>query len=324
VSVPTVSKVVNGRSDVAPETRALVETVIRQHGFRRQRKPAARTSLLELVFHELTGAYAMEVIKGVEEVAREHRLAVVLSELQGQHTPARSWVDGVLTRRPAGVVSVFSGPDSVQMDQLEDHGIPLVLVDPTGEPIHDLPSVGASNWSGGLVATRHLLQLGHRRIATITGPAGVLCSRARLDGYTAALDSAGVPFDPALVCEGDFQPQDGLIHGRRLLRMPDPPTAIITGNDLQALGVYQAAGEAGKRIPDDLSVVGFDDLPTVQWLSPPLTTIRQPLTEMAAAAATMVIKLAQGEPLAHDRVEMATKLVLRASTGPPLLSAFRP
>lgn len=317
VSVPTVSKVVNGRADVASETRALVESLMREHGYQRRKKAPAAAPLLELVFHELEGAYAMEVIKGVEQVAREHHLAVVLSELQGRHTPGRGWMEGVLNRRPTGVISVFSGLSTAQRDQLRSRGIPFVLVDPTGEPGHEFPSVGASNWTGGLAATRHLLDLGHRRIATVTGPANVLSSRARLDGYRAALDGAGVPVDPALIRQGDFHLEDGLAHGRRLLALVDPPTAVFAGNDVQALGVYQAAHEAGLRIPQDLSVIGFDDLPPARWSIPPLTTVRQPLTEMAAAAAGMVVTLAAGAPVARTRLELSTELIVRASTAPP-------
>ncbi|HKT03858.1 MAG TPA: LacI family DNA-binding transcriptional regulator [Rugosimonospora sp.] len=317
VSVPTVSKVVNGRADVAPETRALVESVIREHGYQRQKKAPTPAPLLDLVFHELEGAYAMEIIRGVEQVAREHHLAVVLSELQGRHRPGRGWMEDVLGRRPTGVISVFSGLSPVQRDQLHSRGIPYVLVDPTGEPGHEFPSVGASNWTGGLSATRHLLELGHRRIAVVSGPARVLSSRARVDGHRAALDAAGVPADPDLVCEGDFHVADGLAHARRLLRLPDPPTAIFTCNDAQGLGVYQAAHEAGLRIPADLSVVGFDDLPPARWCIPPMTTVRQPLHEMAAAAATMVVTLAAGRPLERIRLELATALVVRGSTAPP-------
>lgn len=317
VSVPTVSKVVNGRADVAPDTRALIEAVIREHGYHRQKKPASPAPLVELVFQELEGAYAMEIIKGVERVAREHHLAVVLSELQGPHTRGRGWVEAVLTRRPTGVISVFSGLSAAQRDQLRSRGIPFVLVDPSGEPGHEFPSVGASNWNGGLSATRHLLELGHRRIAVVTGPAPVLCSRARVDGYRAAMDGAGVPVDPTLICEGEFHLEDGLTHARRLLRRPDPPTAFFCCNDAQALGVYQAAHEAGLRIPEDLSVVGFDDLPPAQWCIPPLTTIRQPLGDMAAAAATMVVTLAAGKPVPRTRLELATDLVVRGSTAPP-------
>ena len=317
VSTATVSTVVNGRAEVAPETRAHIESLIRAHGYRRQRKRAHPAPLIELVFSELDGGYAVEIIRGVERVAHENHLAVVLTELHGRHTPDGNWVEDVLRRRPTGVIAVFSRLTDAQRERLDTRGIPFVLLDPSGDPGHQAPSVGASNWSGGLTATRHLLELGHRRIAVITGPRHTLSSRARLDGYRTALDTAGVPIDPALIREGDFHVESGLAQARRLLRLPDPPTAIFSANDLQAVGVYQAAHDAGLRIPQDLSVVGFDDLPHVRWLIPPLTTVRQPLTAMASTAATMVLQLARDEPPAQSRVELATELVVRGSTAPP-------
>jgi DNA-binding LacI/PurR family transcriptional regulator len=317
VSTATISKVVNGRSEVAPETRALIEGLIREHGYRRQRRKVAPAALVELVFHALEGDYPIEIIKGVRQVAREHGLAVVVSELDHHHIPGRGWIEDVLSRRPTGVIAVFSGQTDDQREQLATREIPLVLLDPSGDPGQQVPSVGASNWSGGLSATRHLLELGHRRIAIITGPDFALSSRARLDGYRAALDTAGVPIEPSLIGGGDFMIEGGLAQARRLLRLPGRPTAIFACNDGQAIGVYHAAHELGLRIPEDLSVVGFDDLPPIRWLIPPLTTIRQPLTEMAAAATTMLVKLAQGEPPAQRRVELGTDLVVRGSTAPP-------
>lgn len=317
VSLATVSKVVNGRLDVAAETREQIEDLIRRHGYRRQKRAGRPAPLLELVFHELRGEYGVEIFNGVQEVAREHHLGVVVSELQGRHTPGRGWVEDVLVRRPTGVIAVFSGLTEEQTQRLRGRGIPLVLLDPTGETGHACPSVAASNWNGGLAAARHLLRLGHRRIGVITGPADAIASRARYDGYRAALDMAGVPHDPALVRTGDFQIEDGLVHTRRLLRLPNPPTAVFTCNDGMAYGVYQAAAEAGLRIPDDLSVVGFDDMPPASWIVPPLTTVRQPLREMGTTAATMVLTLARDEPLRLEHVELATRLVTRASTAPP-------
>ncbi|GIH28387.1 transcriptional regulator [Acrocarpospora phusangensis] len=315
VSTATVSKVVNGRSEVGPETRVLIEGLIREHGYRRQRRVKA-AGLIELVFHELAGDYPIEVVKGVQQVARPHGLAVALSELGGRHTPGHNWIEDVLSRRPSGVITVFSGPTEEQRAQLATREVPLVVLDPAGEPGIGVPSVGAANWSGGLVATRHLLELGHRRIAVITGPDFALSSRARLDGYRAALDTAGVPIDPDLICPGTFMIEDGLTHLPRLMELPDPPTAVFTCNDGQAMGVYHAAHELRLRIPDDLSVIGFDDMPAWRWAIPPLTTIRQPLTEMGTMAAAMLITLAQGEPLQQNRVELGTELVVRGSTAP--------
>lgn len=317
VSVPTVSKVINGRSDVSAETRRHVEAIIREAGYQRGERAGRTAPLLELIFHELESEWAMEIVRGVERVAGRHHLAVVLSEMQGRRTVGRTWIDGVLSRRPTGVIAVFSELTETSRDQLRSRGIPFVVVDPTGEPQHDTPSIGATNWSGGLAATRHLLGLGHRRIAVIGGPPDILCSRARLDGFRAAMDEAGVAVDPGLVSRGDFHVDEGIRRGRALLQRPDRPTAIITGNDLQALGVYQAARDLRLHIPEDVSVVGFDDLPMARWVSPPLTTIRQPLAEMAEEAAELVVAMAGGTAPPQPRVELATELVVRESTAPP-------
>lgn len=321
VSVPTVSKVLNGRSDVAPATRARVEALIDKHQYRR-RKTGTRTSgggmrSIDLVFHELGSPWAVEIIRGVERVAREERLAVVLAECGGAHTPRQEWLDGVLSRKPDGVVMVFADLDPSQRRQLEARNIPSVIVDPSGEPTIDVPAVGSANWNGGLAATRHLLDLGHRRIGVIGGPASVWCSRARIDGYRSAMEDAGIGFDERLVRQGAFRVDSGYEQGLELLQLPDPPTAIFAGSDLQALGLYHAAAELGLRVPQDLSVVGYDDLPVASWIGPPLTTVRQPLIEMADHATRLVLRLARGERPPTTRIDLATSLVVRASTAPP-------
>ncbi|HSS36662.1 MAG TPA: LacI family DNA-binding transcriptional regulator [Patescibacteria group bacterium] len=317
VSVPTVSKVINGRSDVALETRRRVEAIIAERGYHRLGRSTRRAPLLELVFHELESEWALELVMGVEQVAREHHLAVVITEMHGRRTLGRGWLEGVLDRRPTGVIAVFSDLSESMRAQLRTRDIPFVVVDPTGEPMHDTPSVGATNWNGGLAATRHLLAQGHRRVGVITGPREILCSRARLDGYRAAMDAAGVAVDPELIRYGDFHVESGVQHSRAMLSLADPPTAIFAGNDLMALGVYQAAREARLHIPEDLSVVGFDDLPVAEWVGPPLTTVRQPLAEMAVSAARLVLSLAAGDRPTQTRVELATELVVRESTAPP-------
>jgi LacI family transcriptional regulator len=313
VSVPTVSKVVNGRSDVAPVTRERVERLLHEHGYRRRAPSRDRqAALLDVVFNELESPWAIEIIRGVEEVAREHDLGVVLSAQEGPGALGRSWIDAVASRRTAGVVLVVSELSEEQAARLTARSIPFVVVDPAGEPAPDVPSVGATNWNGGLTATRHLLELGHRRVGMIGGPRDMLCSRARVDGYRAALETAGVPVDPELIRHGDFHVERAYQEGRKLLALSDRPTAIFAGSDLQAFGLYEAARVLGLQVPQHLSVIGFDDLPMARWAWPPLTTIRQPLTEMAATATRLV--LGQG---GERRVELATSLVVRQSTAPP-------
>ncbi|GAA3120453.1 LacI family DNA-binding transcriptional regulator [Streptomyces rameus] len=321
VSAPTVSKVLNGRADVAPATRARVEELLRVHGYRRRRAEASRSPLIDLVFHELESAWALEVIRGVEAVAGDAGLSVVLSESAGRLTPGRTWADQVAARRPHGVVLVLSGLDESQRALLASRSIPFVVMDPAGDPGPDVPSIGATNWQGGLAATRHLVELGHTRIGAISGPSRMMCSRARMDGYRAALETAGLPVDPSLVAAGDFHHDAGYRLGLELLRRPDRPTAVFAGNDLQALGLYEAARELGLRVPEDVSVVGFDDLPVARWVGPPLTTVRQPLAEMAAAAARLVLELGQArQERTATRVELATSLVVRSSTAGPAVA----
>ncbi|MFJ4005512.1 LacI family DNA-binding transcriptional regulator [Streptomyces sp. NPDC090023] len=319
VSAPTVSKVLNGRADVSAATRTRVEELLRTHGYRRRRAEVTRSPLIDLVFHELESAWAMEVIRGVENVARDAGLSVVLSESAGRLTPGRTWADQVAGRRPHGVVLVLSGLDESQRALLTSRSVPFVVMDPAGDPGADVPSVGATNWQGGLAATRHLIDLGHTRIGAIGGPSRMMCARARLDGYRSALESAGLPADPALIREGDFHHESGHRLGLDLLGRPDRPTAVFAGNDLQALGLYEAARELGLRVPEDVSVVGFDDLPVARWVGPPLTTVRQPLTEMAEAAARLVLELGRGERRERTatRLELATSLVVRSSTAAP-------
>ncbi|MFI6510524.1 LacI family DNA-binding transcriptional regulator [Streptosporangium sp. NPDC050855] len=319
VSVSTVSKVVNGKAEVSPGTRTAVERIIEEYGYRRQRRPASRSAMIELVFHELEPAsgYAMEIISGVEQVTRRHRLSLVLSQLQGRQVADPAWFEGLLHRRPSGVIAVFSGFTAAQTEQLRKREIPLVLVDPTGEPSHEVPSVGAGNWSGGLTATRHLLELGHRRIAIIAGPPHLLSARARLDGYRAAMDQAGVPVDPRLVRGDSFLFEDGIEHALALLTLPEPPTAIFASNDGLAMGIYQAAARTGMRVPGDVSVVGFDDLTPAQWVSPPLTTVRQPLRDMGMAGASMVVGLTNGESPVQNRLILSTELIVRGSSAAP-------
>jgi DNA-binding LacI/PurR family transcriptional regulator len=311
VSAPTVSKVLNGRPGVASQTRRKVEEILREQGYRRP-DAVAPAPMLEVVFRELESHMAIEIMRGIERVARPQQLAVCFSEMQGGRDA--KWVDRVLNRRPVGVVAVYTDAMKAEHDRLAASGIPLVALDPTGEPLHDVPSVGAANWSGGLAATRHLLELGHRRIAMVNGPSRFLAARARLDGFRVAMDEAGVPVDGELLRDGLFSFVEGVRHGRDLLAVKDRPTAVFCGDDLLALGVYEAAREAGLRVPEELSVVGFDDLEFARWSGPALTTVRQPLVEMGIAAAELVLDLAAGREPRHRRVELPTSLVVRAST----------
>ena len=312
VSAPTVSKVLNGKKGVSDGTRARIEELINRYGYRR---PPNRSNILELVFRELRSMWAVEIIRGVEQVARKNRVGVMVSEF-GLHDSTGTLMEDTVARRPQCVLCVAQLSDA-EREQLRAKGIPFVVFDPTSELPDDVPFVGATNWRGGRSAVQHLIGLGHRRIAMISGPEDVLCCRARQAGYETAMKSAGLPVDPDQIVVAQLTREDGCAAARSLLARPEPPTAIFASNDLQALGVYQAAREAGLRIPRDLSVVGFDDLPIVAWADPPLTTVHQPLTEMAVAATELALALGHGEEPPQIGVEIATTLTVRDSTAPP-------
>ncbi|HEX6524676.1 MAG TPA: LacI family DNA-binding transcriptional regulator [Streptosporangiaceae bacterium] len=318
VSLPTVSKVVNGRPDVAPATRALVERLLDQHQYGRvgARRPR-RSGLIDLVLAGLDSPWAVEILRGVEEWGAAHETGIAVSAVRHGNARPASWTSGLTSHDTDGVILVTSKLTAEQLGQLRGAGIPLVVVDPVNPPPPELPSVGATNWAGGLVATEHLIELGHRRIGAVSGPADYLCSRARTDGYRSALERAGIGFDPSLVRAADFRHEDGFQRGSELLDLADRPTAIFAGSDQQAFGVYEAARQRGLRVPQDLSVVGFDDLPVARWVSPPLTTVCQPLADMGAAAANMLGDLIEGVPLRSNRMELSTQLIVRESTAPP-------
>jgi LacI family transcriptional regulator len=238
--------------------------------------------------------------------------------VHGRAADTLRWLDNLTQRGSDGVILVVTELPRAQRRQVEELRIPIVVVDPVGNPDPAIPSVGATNWHGGIAATQHLLELGHRRIGILTGPDDMLCSRARLDGYRAALEQAGISSDPALERAGDFHHGTGFTGTVELLALPDPPTAIFACSDLQALGAYEAIRRAGLQVGRDVSVVGFDDLPSAGWAAPPLTTVRQPLSEMAGVAARIVLQGAEAVlPGGTQRLELATELVVRESTAPP-------
>lgn len=315
VSTATVSKVLNGRPDVAPATRAAIQELIVQHGYRRRSTTAPPVPVVDVVFEEFESPWAVEIVRGAVAAAQRHGLTVALTSLS-EGDGQGAWFDLVTSRGTRGVILLLSQLTVRQRAELRARRIPFVVVDPRGEPNPEVSSVGATNWAGGREATKHLLDLGHRRIAMITGPTDLLSARARLDGFRAALEAAGLAAEEALCRYGDFHVEGGYEQARELLRLADRPTAIFAGSDLQALGVLKAAREAGLRVPEDVSLVGFDDLPLGRWSSPALTTVHQPLIEMAGLAVQIVLDAGRDGTAAPRRIELATRLVVRESTAP--------
>lgn len=315
VSVATVSKVRNGHTDVAAGTRSRVAAVLADHNYG-QREPVRRVRLIDLAFADLS-PWSVEIIRGAEEAAAAEGCRIAVSVVSGEAATER-WLARLSAGQIDGVILVLTDLAPVYREQLAAMFLPVVIVDPVGQPDPRIPSIGATNWAGGLMATEHLIELGHRRIGIITGRPALLCSQARLDGYRSALARAGLSADASLIYSGDFLFEGALAAAQGMLAIADPPTAIFAGSDMQALGVYEAARLRKLRVPNDLSVVGFDDLPMSAWVSPPLTTIAQPLAKMAAMATRTVVDSLGGRiDTSSNRVELTTSLVVRASTAPP-------
>lgn len=312
VSVSAVSKVLNGRTDVAAETRARVATLLRQHGY----QVASRLGfgVVDLLIGHLYSPWAEELIRGAVEAADEADVSVIVTTVTSSADFGR-WLDRATRRGTGGALCVVHLPGAQELRQLAAARIPLVLIDPPEEPGPGVRSVGTTNWQGGLLATRHLIDLGHRRIAVV-GNDRMWSGLARLAGFRAAMMDAGLGVDEQLVRHDQFTAAGGQAQAAWLLARPAPPTAIVAGNDAQAFGVLQALAERGLRAPDDVSVVGFDDVPVATWATPALTTVRQPLAAMSAAAFRMLHAGAAGAPEPHH-IELATTLVVRDSTAPP-------
>jgi len=312
VSLPTVSKVLNGRGDVAPATRERVQEVLRELGYVPQPgRRAAPARVIDLVFDDLVSPYSLEVLRGVTDAGAELGVDVVVGR-----PPEREedWARRLRSAGREGLIVVTSELTREQVEGFARAGLPLVVIDPLNLPRVEVTSVGATNWNGGLTATEHLLSLGHRRIAYAGGPVQASCSQARQHGYRGALENAGIPADPDLILHGAFGYPNGLEMGGRLLDLPEPPTAVFAGSDATALGVVEAARRRGLRVPEDLSVVGFDDTMLAELATPALTTVRQPLQDMGRVALRTLLRLAAGDTLDSHHVELATHLVVRDST----------
>lgn len=329
VSTPTVSKVLNKHVDVSTETRLHVESIIKERGYINHRsarpKRMGLAGLVDLIIIDsLDSDYFLEIIRGLEETLHGAEKHLVLHTMHGNILYEQAWIDRIATRSVDGVLFVVM-PESYSryLETLRHLNIPFTAIDDGTLADPGIPSVGSTNWIGGLTATEYLISLGHQRIAVISGVPEHLTARARLAGFRSAMETAGLPVDPDLVRQGRYDHQSGYIETRYLLDLPEPPTAIISACDRQATGIYRALYERGVTIPSEMSVIGFDDISLAQWLSPSLTTIRQPLREMGRMAATMLLRQIAGEPLDTMRVELATSLILRESCAPPRSATSR-
>jgi LacI family transcriptional regulator len=320
VSAATVSRVINGRPDVSEELRETVMKVVRELGYTpgrgAQGGSLGRTGLVGVTLPLVHHSYFSEILAGATEAFYEHGVSMVLSPTMHEHDREVSLLERLVRGVTDGALLILPEESNEELSALHEQGYPFVIVDPHTPPDERVPTVSAANTSGAREATAHLLELGHRRIAVITGPSGGIATEERLRGYRGALADAGLLADPALQIESDFSPSGGRMAATDLLKLSERPTAIFAFNDMLAIGVLQAAREHGIRTPEDLSVIGFDDTFEASITFPALTTVRQPLAEMGRMAVAQLIRLLQNRRIEALHVQLETKLVVRDSTAP--------
>ncbi|MHA6764618.1 LacI family DNA-binding transcriptional regulator [Streptacidiphilus sp. PAMC 29251] len=315
VSIATVSRVMNGQVQVTPETAELVRRAVDRLG---APAPARRGATGGAVYvrcpYVLTDYFGLIVSSIAEALDLHHRRLVLGAGEAAQHTA----VLGTLPQDPtiAGAILILPPEPSAEIEALHAQGFPFVVVDPRTLLPRGIASVSAAHVAGARSVTAHLTALGHRRIGVIGGPREWLASESRVVGHTSALADAGTLSPPELFRSIEPTVAGGYRAAGELLDLPERPTALVAFNDKAAVGAMRAAQERGLRVPDDLSIAGFDDIDLSHSTVPMLTTVRQPLAEMGRLAVSLLIRLLERQAVDTLHIELATRLVVRGSTGP--------
>jgi len=320
VSVTTVSHVINETRPVSDELRQRVLAAIDELGY--QPNVLARslrrgeTHTIGMIVPDSANPFFAELARGIEDTSFAHGYNLILCNSDGDLDKELIYADVLTEKQVDGILFVAAGVSTDHIRALQERRIPVVIVD-REIPDVSVDQVLTDNARGGWLATRHLLELGHRCIGCITGPSDVTPSAERVTGYRQALSEGGIPVDEVLIVKGDFQYGSGYRAARQILARDDPPTAIFTCNDLMAVGAISAAVEMGRQVPVNLSVVGFDDVRLASFANPPLTTIVQPKYEMGVLATTMLLERMRNHDIPPRRRLLDTSLLIRQSTAPP-------
>ena len=322
VSIGTVSHVINGTAKVREKLRLRVLEAIRSLGYQPSQLGRGlrrnQTSMLGMIIPDVTNPFFPAVVRGVEDVAYKRSYRVVLCNTDNDPHKETSYLNELRSYRPAGLLVIPAAESHITalLRSLASSGPPVVCVDrrPAG---WDGDVVVVANEEGSYAATRHLLRMGHKHLAVITGPLHLTNASERLKGFRRALDEARVSIESEYVQEARFDRPSGYQAALRLLRMVPRPTAIFACNDLMALGVFLAARELNVACPEELSIVGFDNLDFAEFTAPALTTVHQPGYQLGATAARLLLERIDGLKQRPKKVVLQTELKVRNSTAPP-------
>lgn len=318
VSIATVSYVLNGTRPVSPEVEARVWEAVAALQYRPNRLARGlrrkRTHVLGLIVPDNANPFFAEIARGLEDISFAHDYSLILCNSDGDPSKEQRYLGVLIEQQVDGIALVSASATPAHLTILRERGIPFVVVD------RDLPGleadcVLADNFQGGYLATWHLLNRGHRRIACITGPSDLTPSADRVRGYQKAMEEAGIEPLEVWVYRGDFRAESGYHAARFFLSLPLPirPTAIFACNDLMAIGAMRAIGEAGLSIPQDIALVGFDDIVLASYVIPPLTTVAQPTYEMGRLAGELLLRRIQARGRPPARHLLPVRLIVRHS-----------
>jgi LacI family repressor for deo operon, udp, cdd, tsx, nupC, and nupG len=318
VSHSTVSRALQNSPLVNAETAEKIRQIAREFGYRASAVARGlvtkRTQTIGLVVTTVADPFASEVVSGLEQAANDHGYAVFLAESNGEPEREKKVVQSLAERRVDGIVVTSSRVGALYLPLLSEMMVPIVLVN-NQHPGAFVHSVMIGNLEGSKAAASHLVELGHRRIAYLGDQFGYQSDTERFAGYREALDKAGIPFLPELVVHGNGKPQEAIKAMDKLLALAEPPTAVCCYNDMSALGAMRSIHLRGLMVPEDISVVGFDDLFLASYTQPPLTTVHQPMRRMGQLAMESLFKLMSGTE-SEIRIRVDAELIVRESTGP--------
>jgi DNA-binding LacI/PurR family transcriptional regulator len=322
VSVASVSRALSGKPGVSAATRAAIARLAREHGFTGNQPARAlstgQTGRIAVSLPNIEAEYFARILAGAARVAHDAGLSLVLETTHHERDRQSDAIRRFMRIGVDGALLLLPAESTREISALWDSGFKFVIIDPIDEVTAPAPWITSTNATGARHAVEHLVELGHRGIAVITGESQIFSTRERLHGVRDALERAGMDLDPRLVRVSRYAESAGAYEATLdLMRRPDPPTAIFAFNDRLAFGALQAAHMLKVAVPEALSIVGFDDLEAAALVSPGLTTVRQPLAMMGSTAATMLTQLINGQSPAGMHIQLPTELIVRQSTSAP-------
>ncbi|GAA2182137.1 LacI family DNA-binding transcriptional regulator [Brooklawnia cerclae] len=322
VSTATASKALSGRGEIAEQTRQAVVQAADDLAYMPQRRPGAEQgrATAALITDSIDSYYGVEILRGLVEEGFRRGIDIV-PHIESHQSPQRlsaiEWERAYLRPATIGIVTVVYAVEGPVFEVARRRRIPVIAIDPYLISRNATVTISSTNWEGGRTATEHLIDLGHRRIALINGTPSFIPGIDRYHGYRAGLADAGIEPDDSLLFDGQYTFGSGFDAAERILELPNRPTAVFALSDRMALGAIRAFESHGVRVPADISVIGFDNSPGTELMTPALTTIRQPMADMGRLAVQVLQNIAAGNPSHLQRIKLAATLVVRSSTAPP-------